>query len=309
MQKQKIKDRRTFYPLISAAVKSFLTDCHIRHLSPRTIDFYNEKLTRFITFCETQSVTSIDKVDAHLLRTFFLWLENKGNSAGSRHAYYRSLRALFRWLENEFEEFTSPLRKVKPPKVNTQPIEGVSIADVQALLKTCRSKTFCDYRDKAIMLVLLDTGVRASELLALNWSDVDLILGSVFIRKGKNGKPRTAFIGRTARQALRAYARLCQDGQTAVWVTVFGERITYDGLRDILRRRSRLAGISPPSPHDFRRTCALTLLRNGADVISVSRLLGHSSLEVTKVYLAQTDADLEQAHRLYSPVETLKRTR
>jgi site-specific recombinase XerD len=306
MPRQTNLDQRIFFPTAGMAVEAFLTDCHIRRLSPRSIDFYRDKLTRFLAYCEAQSAANLDQIDTALLRRFFLYLEESGNNPGGRHAYFRTLRAFFRWLEAEFDGYASPLRKLKPPKVDTPPIEGATAAEVQALLDTC-DKSVTGIRDKAIILVLLDTGLRASELLALNWPDIDLTTGTVVIRKGKGGKSRTVFVGRLTRQSLRQYARSRTDDNPAVFVTIQGERLTYAGLREILRRRSKQAGLAnPPSPHDFRRACALTLLRNGADVVSVSRLLGHTSLEVTKRYLAQTESDLERVHRQHSPADNLK---
>ncbi len=306
MRRQTLLEQRTIYPTAAIAAEAYLSDCHIRQIAPRTVEFYREKLARFIAFSEAQQAVSLEQITPDHLRRFFLWLEQNGNNAGGRHAYYRALRAFFNWLETEYDGYASPLRKLKPPKVDAPPIEGVSAAAVQAMLAAC-DKSFTGVRDKAILLILLDTGARASETLNLNWQDIDLAAGTLLIRKGKNGKPRMAFLGRTARQALRQYARLRQDDNPAVFVTIHGERLTYAGIRQILRRIAAKAGLTDiPSPHDFRRACALTLLRNGADVVSVSRLLGHASLEVTKRYLAQTADDLRQAHHRHSPADNLK---
>ena len=302
-----IVTQRTFFPTVTIAAETFLTDCHIRRLSPRTIDFYRKKLTHFTAYAEAQQANGLDQVDANLLRRFFLWLEENNHNPGGRHAYFRTLRAFFRWLENEYEGYVSPLHKLKPPKVDVPPIEGVSMADVQALLDTC-DNSFTGVRDKALLLVLLDTAIRAGELLALDWPDIDLTAGKVIIRRGKGGKFRYVFLGRLARQALRKYATLRKDENHTVFITsTDGGRLTYDGLRAILTRRAKQAGLTQtPSPHDFRRAAALQMLRSGADVVSVSRLLGHASLEVTKRYLAQTESDLQTAHRLHSPADNLK---
>jgi integrase/recombinase XerD len=296
--------QRTFFPTVAIAAEAFLTDCHIRRLSPQTIEYYQCKLTGFIAFAEAQQAKNLDQVDAALLRRFFLWLEETGHNAGGRHAFFRALRAFFRWLENEYEGYTSPLRKLKPPKVDNPPIEGASMDEVQAMLDVC-GKSFTGCRDKAILLVLLDAGIRAGELLALDWTDIDLVTGRVLIRKGKGGKFRVVFLGRLARQAMRKYAGQRNDDHPAVFVSAAtGERLTYGSLRAILTRRAKQAGLKQvPSPHDFRRAAALQMLRNGADVVSVSRLLGHSSLEVTKRYLAQTETDLQQAHQRASPAD------
>ena len=303
----KTHKRTGFYPLQNAA-EAFLTDCRIRKLSPNTIEFYREKLARFTAYAKSQKVNDLDQADTDLLRRFFLWLEENGHNPGGRHAWFRTLRAFFRWMENELEGYTSPLRKLKPPKVDVPPIEGASMDEVQALLDTC-DNSFAGLRDKALILVLLDTGIRAGELLALDWPDIDLMAGKVIIRKGKGGKFRFVFLGRLARQALRKYAGQRKDDHPAVFIGVKRqERLTYGGLMIILNRRARQAGLpQAPSPHDFRRAAALQMLRSGADVVSVSRLLGHAGLNTVKRYLAQTDADLQEVHNRHSPVSNLKK--
>ncbi len=88
-------------------------------------------------------------------------------------------------------------------------------------------------------------------------------------------------------------------------MTVTGTRLTYNGLRELLRRRARAAGVDEPSPHDFRRGFALAMLRAGVDVLSISRLMGHTSLAVLQRYIKQTDMDGMIAHAKGSPVENM----
>jgi site-specific recombinase XerC len=88
MHRQTVLDQGTLYPVvtIAKAVEAFLTDCHIRQISPKTTEFYTKKLKRFLAFCEGQAITRLDQVEVGLLRQFFLWLEENGNNAGGRHA-------------------------------------------------------------------------------------------------------------------------------------------------------------------------------------------------------------------------------
>ena len=103
------------------------------------------------------------------------------------------------------------------------------------------------------------------------------------------------------------YMRHRQDvgPSTPLWVTVRGTRLTYSGLRQIVRRRATKAGVPVPSLHSFRRAFALYALRNGADIYSLQRLMGHSDLTVLRRYLKQTEADLQEAHRKAGPVDNL----
>ena len=286
---------------------SFLTDCLVRGLSSGTVNFYRKKLAAFCDFSDAQQVTRLDQVDANHLRRFFLHLEETGHNPGGRHAHFRTLRTFFNWIEQEEEGFHSPLRKLKPPRVDVQPIQGVSLDEFSALLNACSGNGFTDKRDKALLLALFDTGLRIQECLALTWADVDLVKSTILVRRGKGGKPRTVFFGSETRRALRTYAKMRRDDAPQVWVTHNGRPLTYWGVISLLKRLSKQAGMTKaPSPHDFRRATALQLLRNGADVVSVSRLLGHSGLQVTTRYLAQLESDLQRVHRAHSPVDSLK---
>jgi site-specific recombinase XerD len=149
----------------------------------------------------------------------------------------------------------------------------------------------------------MDTGARAGELVGMNLEDVELN-GAVLIRQGKGGKPRTVYFGRKTRQAIRKYLRKRTDKSNALWASNVGERLTYWGLRQIIRRRAEKAGVEVPSLHDFRRYFALECLRSGKmSIYELQHLMGHSDLQVLRRYLAITEQDTEQAHRRASPVD------
>ena len=116
---------------------------------------------------------------------------------------------------------------MKAPKIPIQPLEPVELEDVSALVKTCKSGSFLDYRDKALLMFLLDTGARAREVLQIDIQDVDLVSGATFIQRGKGGKPRTVFLGKASRKTLRTYLKHRQDYHPALWVTDEGDRLEY----------------------------------------------------------------------------------
>ncbi|MDT8896777.1 MAG: tyrosine-type recombinase/integrase [Thermanaerothrix sp.] len=295
---------------LSTAVEAFIIDRQSSGLSPNTIQFYRNCLRRFIQFCDSQAITQIDQVAPDTIRAYLLWLEQNGHNPSGRHAHYRTLRAFMFWLESELGEDTyrAPIRKVKPPKVPKEIIEGVSLDDVQRMIDACKGNRFTDLRDKALLLFLLDTGTRASEALAIDLADVDFATGGVLIRKGKGNKSRMVYFGRNTRRAITAYLKSREDDHPALWVNEKGERLTRYGLDKTLRLRAKQAGITnPPSAHDFRRAFALNMLRSGCDVFTLQRLMGHSDLTVLRRYLAQNENDLQQAHQRFSPVENLTR--
>lgn len=287
-------------------VERFLNDRRSSGTTPGTIQFYTAKMQLFIRFCGFQAVERLEQVTPDVIRAFLQWLEANGHNPGGRHAAYRTLRAFLKWVWDELDITSpNPISKVKAPRVPVEPLEPVTTETVKALMDTCKQDNITGARDRALILFLLDTGTRAAECLAVDVADVETGSGAVLIRQGKGRKPRTVYMGKTTRKALRAYLKLRGMEPGALWVTVTGTRLTYNGLRELLRRRARAAGVDEPSPHDFRRGFALAMLRAGVDVLSISRLMGHTSLAVLQRYIKQTDMDGMIAHAKGSPVENM----
>jgi integrase len=174
------------------------------------------------------------------------------------------------------------------------------------MIKACERGTFTGDRDAAILLCLLDTGARAGEFLVINLEDINQARGNILIKQGKGRKPRTVYIGKRSKRALRRYLKHRGDNSPALWVThprYGSNRLGYDGLRAILTRRAENAGINTPNLHDFRRAFCLSMLRNGTDIFTLAKLMGHTSTAVLQRYLKQTNQDKEQAHRRAGPVD------
>ncbi len=167
-----------YLPTLAAA---FLLDRKAQNCTQNTQRFYRTNLETFIQWCDSQAVKTVDQLTPELLRNFFIYLDEHGHNAGGVHVFYRTIRVFLRWYALEFEplEWRDPMRKVKPPKVDITPLEPVSLETIKALLATCQRGKFTDERDRAILLFLLDTGVRAGELLALDGQDVDILAGDV----------------------------------------------------------------------------------------------------------------------------------
>jgi site-specific recombinase XerD len=311
----KIESRRTIQvstidDYLETWMEAFLVDRKANGVTEGTIDFYRIKLKMFADYCESQAAKNISQITPTLIRQFLLFLEASGHNPGGKHAAFRTLRVFLYWFEDEVEPegWSNPIRKVKAPKVPIEPLEPVSFKTVTEMIKVCPINTFTGVRDVAIMLLLLDTGARASEFLALNLDDINQASGDILIRQGKGHKPRTVYIGKHTKRALRRYLRYRRDEDSALWVTQprFGfERLGYDGLRHILSRRANEASVEKPTPHDFRRAFALSMLRNGTDVFTLAKLMGHSGITVLQRYSKQTNQDTELAHRRAGPVDNM----
>jgi site-specific recombinase XerD len=285
-------------------VACFLVDRQTRGLSERT-EFYECELQTWVNWLHEQGVSELGDMTPTLLRGWLLHPGERRNPDGV-HANYRSIRAFLRWTWEENEIDTSnPISRVRPPRVPQELLEPVSLTSLRTLLSTCDGQSFTGCRDRALLLGLLDTGCRATEFLSLNLGDINLADGRVMVRHGKGGKGRVTFLGVKSGRALRSYLRYrpSRSGDDPLWVTPQQTRLTYAGLRSMVRRRARCAGVGASSLHSFRRGLAVTSLLNGVDVFSLQRLMGHSDLSILRRYLTQTDADLEQAHRKAGPVD------
>jgi integrase/recombinase XerC/integrase/recombinase XerD len=287
-------------------IENFFLDRKTRGLSNGTIQFYSKQLKRFIVFCEGQSIKTIEQITANEVRRYLLWMEERGHNPGGRHAGYRVLKTFLRWwqIETEPERWKNPFRIVAAPKVNLTPLKPIPIEDVKSMLQKC-DNSLLGKRDKAILLTLLDTGVRAKELVHIDLADLRPQLNEATLRVTKNGKPRSIFFSPKTRKAIRQYLIRREDNSPALWISRENTRISISGLRQILRRKSHQAKIQEWGAHSFRRAFALQALRNGIDIFSLQLLMGHADLQVLRRYLAQSNEDLHKAHNAFGPVDNL----
>lgn len=289
-------------------LEAFLIDRKAAGVAQGTLRFYRQKIKLFSDYCDAQAVKQIGQITPSFLRQYLLYLEESGHNAGGRHAAFRTIRAFFLWFENEVESvgWSNPIQKVKAPKVPLEPLEPVSFETVTQMIKACPHNTFTGDRDVAILLCLLDTGARASEFLSVNLEDINQARGDILVRQGKGHKPRNVYIGKQSKRALRRYLNHRMDDCPALWVTQprFGSnRLSYAGLREVITRRAGDAQVDEPSLHDFRRAFALSMLRNGTDIFTLAKLMGHEGISVLQRYLKQTNLDTEEAHRRAGPVD------
>jgi integrase/recombinase XerC len=287
---------------LSKDVDAFLLDRKAQKMTKGTLHFYREKLNLFIAYAIGQGVDTVTGITPDLIRSYMLNLEATGHNSGGVHCCYRALKTFLHWweAENEPTDYKNPIRKVKAPKLDNEPQDPVEFSDVEKLLDTCEGD-FMGLRDRAIIQALLDTGARAGELTGFDLPDLDFGDSSLFIRKGKGRKARTVYIGKKTRRALRAWLRQRGSDPGALFTTQEGERLTYWGLREIIRRRAKEAGIEQPGLHDFRRAFTLAQLRAGVDILTISRLLGHASTVLVSRYAKQKPQDLKDKYK--SPVD------
>jgi integrase/recombinase XerD len=281
---------------ISVWAEQFLADKKSQNLSKHTVKFYQKGLEKFIRFCDDKSVKTFQQTTPQFIREYMTYLGSSGLNPGGQHANFRTLKVYFRWFWDEVSpDYANPINKVKPPKVEVVPLKGITRDEFVMLFHYCVKDTFTGERDRAILLVLMDTGLRAQEVCDIELANIDLIGGSMIV-KGKGSKTRTVFFGSQTRKQLRRYQRYATN-KKYLFSTHSGEKMKYVTIRQILVRLSRKANIKEVSLHDFRRGYAAELLKRGVDLLSLSRLLGHSDLSLLKRYVNQSTDDLHEKYQ------------
>jgi site-specific recombinase XerD len=293
----------------SEVSKEFLLDREIRGKSNRTIIWYNKFFTDFNKWLITQNINDpyIEDITPTELKQYFAFLATQNYNQGGIHSAYRSLKAIFNFYDFEYDpSWENPIKKVKVSPNKTPPLPEIPLVNIQKLIDVTNQGLFYD-RDRAILFTLTDTGVRASELLALNIGDVDLITGSVRVLHGKGNKYRIVFLGDKGRKAVNEYLKTRPNykPEEPLFLNDQKKRLGMAGLRMLIRRLTARANIKYQGIHCFRRCFGLTMYRKSRDILLVSRLLGHSNTTVTLRYLNLNNDDLRSAHEANSPADML----
>ena len=290
-------------------------------LAHSTLSYYRQQCEYFISWCDGNGMKLVSDLDVFALRGYHNELTTKQDhsdrSVGGIHAAWRPIRTMLKWYENETDKkFISQCYKVDVKVPKDKPKKGVSLEDFKKMWDVTR-----DLRDQTVLLVLLDTGVRASELLALDWKDINFGTLEAVVLKGKGDKQRMViFSERTAKSLYRLYASQHHPDKRRAYDNdpepdpVFridqvgvDRPLSFSGLQSLIKRTCSKAGIKRYGLHDFRRAFALEYLRGTeGDVISLQRLMGHTNLATTNKYLALDNTDLHKGHRRGSPVANVK---
>jgi site-specific recombinase XerD len=227
------------------------------------------------------------------------------------NAYLRALQAFWAWLKREDLIEENPFTRLRIPKAPKKVIPIFTDEQLHRLFAAIGTTTPVGYRNYTVILTLLDTGIRCSELTSLKLADVNLESRLLKVW-GKGSKERLVPIGAKVQKALWKYlARYRPEPATPRYDQIFltrdGHPLTKDRVEAIVERYGKKAGITGVrlSPHTFRHTMAITFLRNGGDVFSLQRILGHSQLEVLRGYVNLAQSDISRVHQRNSPADNL----
>lgn len=315
------------YTGLSALLDTYQIQAKTEGKSPNTIRIYTTALSILQRFLERKGYsTDVSEVGHKVIREFIGFLQNtkafmehpftgpqqNGLTGHTINCYLRAIRAFWGWLLSEEYIEVNPFDRVKVPKPPKKVIMPFSEEQIRSLLGVIDTKSPMGFRDWTIILTLLDTGIRVSELTGLELINISLVQRYLKIH-GKGNKERIVPIGISVQRALGKYLNKYRQRSVYplsdnLFLNRDGMPLTPNRIESIIKRYATKAGIQGvrASPHTLRHTFAISYLRNGGDVFSLQRVLGHETLDMVRNYICIAQHDLQEAHLRCSPVDNLK---
>lgn len=304
--------------LLSKAIEGYYLHAEAEGLSKHTLADYRRTFERFLKFAGDQYVDEISKEGIEAFSRSLNEGRAKPLSEKTRLNYYIGLSALWTWLVDEELVETQIVRALKWPRPEAPAISPLSQDDVRLLLASVeRSRPYRRHfqrepsthatpnslRNRTIILTLLDTGMRVSELCNLLVGDVDLRNREIEIKKGKGNKSRYVPVSaRTGKMIWKYLGRRQTRDDDPVFVSPEGYPLSARGVEIMLQRLAKKAGVRRANPHRFRHTFAINYLRNDGDPFTLQKILGHSDMTMVQRYLDLARADVSAKHHSASPV-------
>ena len=275
----------------SSYLERFLTSRRARGVQPGTIHWYEVNLTLYLRWLPLHPMLawdSADAIDAYLAEQRALGLKDS-----TIHGRYRALSVWFTWLRRRKILGENPMEMIDAPKVNEAPIQYMTLAEYQRLIKAIKGKSWIDGRDRCLLYAIFWCGLRIAEACNLRHSDIDPEKKIVTIRRGKGGVARFVPCGEDFYPLVLEY--LWSRPPTALeWLFVGSNggggvrgHLTPGGAAIMMKRRCATAGLRPISPHKGRHGLAMEMLNGGLDMSAVSKVLGHTNQKTTADFYAK----------------------
>lgn len=271
-------------------LEAYLAAIQISGRSPKTVERYRYLITRLASAVHVP----VRKITVYHLRAYLAQEKARGISDRTLDGMRQVYSAFFGWLYREQLIESNPAANLGTIKYQKKVRDVYSDIDLERLKRDCSS-----VRDLAIILFLMSTGCRISEMTGLNRDDVDLQSLEVLVL-GKGNKERTVYLSPFAAETIRRYLAGRTDPFEALFVGKGTKRLTPAAVRKMLRTLADRAHVQHVHPHKFRRTLATNLIRHGMPIQEVASILGHDKLDTTMQYVVLDKADVKNAYRKYA---------
>ena len=278
----------------------------MKHASANTVASYMRDIRQFSAYLSEVEELPAESCDRDCICRYVQHLTNQGKSPATISRTIASLKSFYRFCVDSGLLAENPVHNIPQPKAEKKLPQILTGREVELLLEQPKCVDVKGYRDKAMLELLYATGMRVSEMIALNVSDVSLV-GS-FVKCENNDKFRIIPIYPAAVKALSAYLTdirpkmVSDSSETALFVNLSGERMTRQGFWKIIKHYQETAQIDKDiTPHTLRHSFAAHLLENGADLHSLQEMLGHSDISSTQIYTQVIKQNLKSVYNKYHP--------
>lgn len=297
-------------PPLEALVQIYLMRCHVEGKSDRTVRAYGESLRRFVGALSAEGVASAASIEPeHIFRYLSRFTRL---TLDTRHRYFREVRCFFNWLVAVGYLEASPFAQIRNVRLPQKIVRVFTPEELQLLIAACPD-TPAGVRDQAILVTLLDTGLRVSELAQLTIADLNLDALRLRVLHAKGNKQRVAPFSDACRQELLRYLDLRGDGAGPLFCATDGHGslrrgvpLQSNGIKQLLRRLGRATGLAKVHAHRFRHTFATWAIEQGARELDVQLLLGHASPDMVRRYASSYNAEqAARRHPEFSPATLL----
>lgn len=259
-----------------------------KELSKNTLESYKRDISQFVDFLKTRKIERVKDISKTTVITYLLYLQKIGKATSTISRNLASIRSFCQYLLNEKCIDKDPTMNLESPKSEKRLPEVLTLKEVEWLLLQPDKNTDTGVRDRAMLELLYATGIRVSELVALDYAHVNLDMGYI---KCCSLRERIIPLGNMAREAVVKYMQDARKNLTkekeeqALFVNYQGSRLTRQGFWKIIKKYTKKAQIDKKiTPHTLRHSFATHLLQNGADLKSVQEMLGHSDISTTQIY-------------------------
>ena len=283
---------------------SFMTD--IRHKSLNTVESYKRDVTQYISYLDGTGVTDISSTTKTTVLSYLLYLQKEGRASSTVSRTLASLRSYYLFMMQNGVVKSNPTSNLEAPHVEKKIPKILSGEEVELLLeqpKNCDNKGI---RDKAMLELLYATGIRVSELINLDVSDINVPMSFVRCKGGK--KERIIPMGHQAKDALGNYINnvrkymVKDENETALFVNCSGARLSRQGFWKLIKYYQHIAGIETDiTPHTLRHSFAAHILENGADLHSIQEMMGHADISSTQVYSRMMNSKIKDVYAKAHP--------
>jgi integrase/recombinase XerD len=311
----------------TALARAYLDDLKVRNFKPKTIQGYATKLGRFTRWAESVGACRLQDFDGDLVKRYIAYLQTQRRwethptpkrtpqpplADSAIRNYIRDLKPFATWLQDEQYTAGNVLADVRKPKADETPIEPFTDEEIRQIFASLDPTDPFGLRDFVVLHTLWDTGLRVGELVALTLDDVDLKHCEIRVAHAKFGKWRDVSFGKQTHKYLTRYLNLARPepaiaGDGHFFLSLDGYPLREGTVQRMCTRLSRRVGVHIHC-HRFRHTFAVNMLRNGTDIRTLQKLVGHASVQILTRYLNLANADAIQAHQSNSPADRFHAT-